>query len=201
MNTMPISPSSIPTGKPVSFFLILSVVNFVYSFSHGADLGRVQGVGYVNELLARLTGQPVQDHTQTNRTLDASPKTFPLDRTLYADFSHDNEMVSIYSALGLFKQYLLPDQKLDPTNPSSVRTWITSNLVPFSARMIVEKLECGITQLPLPKGAFIRILVNDAVQPLEFCGGIGGLCELHAFVASQEYARHDGNGDFEKCFN
>ena len=161
----------------------------------------MQGVGYVNELLARLTGQPVQDHTQTNRTLDASPKTFPLDRTLYADFSHDNEMVSIYSALGLFKQYLLPDQKLDPTNPSSVRTWITSNLVPFSARMIVEKLECGITQLPLPKGAFIRILVNDAVQPLEFCGGIGGLCELHAFVASQDYARHDGNGDFEKCFN
>jgi hypothetical protein len=155
----------------------------------------------VNELLARLTGQPVEDHTQTNRTLDASPETFPLDRILYADFSHDNEMVSIYSALGLFKQHLLPDQKLDPTSPSSQRTWITSNLVPFSARMMVEKLECGVRQLPRPKGVFVRILVNDAVQPLEFCGGIGGLCELHAFVASQGYARHDGNGDFEKCFN
>ena len=155
----------------------------------------------MNELLARLTGQPVQDHTQTNRTLDASPETFPLDRILYADFSHDNEMVSIYSALGLFKQHLLPDQKLDPTGPSSQRTWITSNLVPFSARMMVEKLECGVPQLPRPKGVFVRILVNDAVQPLEFCGGIGGLCELHAFVASQGYARHDGDGDFEKCFN
>jgi hypothetical protein len=158
----------------------------------------VQGVGYVNELLARLTGKPVDDHTQTNRTLDASPKTFPLDRTLYADFSHDNEMVSIYAALGLFKQYLLPDQKLDPTIPSPLRTWITSRLVPFSARMVVEKLECF--RDPLPKQDFVRILVNDAVQPLEFCGGIGGLCELHAFVASQGYARNDGNGDFEKCF-
>lgn len=155
----------------------------------------------MNELLARLTGLPVQDHTQTNRTLDASPETFPLDRNFYADFSHDNEMVSIYSALGLFKQYFLPGQKLDPTKPSPLRTWITSNLVPFSARMVVEKLECGEEHLPLPKGVFIRVLVNDAVQPLEFCGGIAGLCELHAFVASQGYAKGNGEGDFEKCFN
>lgn len=152
----------------------------------------------MNELLARLTGLPVQDHTQTNRTLDASPETFPLNRNFYADFSHDNEMVSIYSALGLFRQYRLPEQKLDPTNPSQLRTWVTSNLVPFSARMVVEKLQCGSE---LPKGVFVRILVNDAVQPLEFCGGVAGLCELDAFLASQEYARQDGDGDFDKCFN
>lgn len=172
-----------------------------YANGYGADLGRVQGVGYVNELLARLTRQPVRDHTQTNRTLDASPETFPLDRTFYADFSHDNEMVSIYSALGLFRQYFLPEQKLNPTNPSPLRTWFTSNLVPFGARMVVEKVQCGAEHLPLPKGDFVRILVNDAVQPLEFCSGVAGLCELHAFVASQGYARHDGEGDFEKCNN
>ena len=128
----------------------------------------------MNELLARLTEKPVQDHTQTNRTLDSSPETFPLGRTLYADFSHDNEMVSIYSALGLFRQLLLPDQKLDPTKPSPLRTWISSNRVPFSARMVVEKLECGEAHFPLPKGVFVRIIVNDAVQPLEFCGGVAG---------------------------
>jgi hypothetical protein len=162
----------------------------------------VQGVGYVNELLARLTGLPVQDHTQTNRTLDASPKTFPLDRNFYADFSHDNEMVSIYSALGLFRQYRLPGQKLDPTNPSPLRTWVTSNLVPFSARMVVEKLHCENVRIPLPKGsAFVRILVNDDVQPLEFCDSVAELCELNAFLASQRYARDDGEGDFAKCFD
>ncbi|KAI0006199.1 histidine phosphatase superfamily [Russula compacta] len=171
-----------------------------YSNGYGGYLGPVQGVGYVNELLARLTGQPVQDHTQSNHTLDSSPETFPLDRTLYADFSHDNEMVAIYSALGLFRQYLLPGQKLDPTCPSPQRTWVASRLVPFSARMVVEKLECNRTPL-LPKASFVRVLVNDALQPLEFCGGIAGLCELHAFVASQWYARDDGGGDFEKCFD
>ena len=153
----------------------------------------------MNELIARLTGQPVQDNTQTNRTLDSSPETFPLDRSFYADFSHDNEMVAIYSALGLFQQRLLPDQKLDPENPSPLRTWILSKMVPFGARMVVERLECP-GSLPLPKGIFIRIFVNDAIQPLEFCGGVGGMCELHAFVKSQSYARHDGEGDFEKCY-
>jgi hypothetical protein len=111
-------------------------------------------------------------------------------------------MIAIYSALGLFQQYILSGQKLDPKNPSPLRTWIVSKMTAFSARMIVERLECeGVPGLPLAKGIFVRILVNDAIQPLEFCGGFGGLCELDAFVESQWYARHDGDGDFEKCFD
>ena len=101
------------------------------TISYGQELGPVQGVGYINELIARLTGQPVQDSTQTNHTLDSSNETFPLDRTVYADFSHDNQMVAIYSAMGLFTQ----SAALDPSNPDPARTWRASNLVPFSARM------------------------------------------------------------------
>lgn len=172
---------------------------------YGQKLGRVQGVGYVNELLARLTGQPVDDNTQTNRTLDSSPDTFPLDRTFYADFSHDNEMVAIYSALGLFRQHQLANSTLDPSSPDSSRTWIASRLVPFSARMVVERLECAASA-SLPAGSYVRIFVNDALQPLEFCAGgedseTGvGMCSLEAFVESQTYARSGGGGDFEKCF-
>lgn len=157
---------------------------------YGQVLGPVQGVGYINELLARLTGRPVRDNTQTNRTLDASPVTFPLNRTIYADFSHDNQMIAIYAAMGLFPQHLA----LDPSRPDPKRSWVASRLVPFAARMITEKLMCGKTE-------YVRVFVNDARQPLKFCGaGEDGLCELGAFVASQVYARHDGNGDFEKCF-
>jgi hypothetical protein len=185
-------------GYVCSLLLSLPLVINSGDASYGGKLGRVQGVGYVNELLARLTGQPVRDNTQTNRTLDASPETFPLDRTLYADFSHDNEMVAIYSALNLFQQHLIPDQKLDPINPSTSRTWVVSRMVPFSARLVVERLEC-LGSIPLPKGIYARILVNDAIQPLEFCSGVAGLCKLDAFVDSQGYARHDGEGDFEKC--
>ena len=168
---------------------------------YGQDLGPVQGVGYINELLARLTGLPVEDNTQTNRTLNSSPITFPLNRTLYADFSHDNEMIAIYAALGLFKQSV----PLDPTKPDPGRTWITSHLTPFSGRMVTERLSCLIpdeSQNTQPEGnVYVRILVDDAIQPLEFCGANeDGICQLDAFVESQAYARNDGEGDFEECF-
>lgn len=49
-------------------------------------------------------------------------------------------------------------------------------------------------------GDYVRILVNDVVQPLKFCGGDKeGLCELGEFVDSQGYARSNGNDDFDRC--
>jgi len=172
-------------------FTFLAMHRLIEDYRYGQALGRVQGVGYVNELLARLTGKPVQDHTQTNRTLDSSPTTFPLNRSIYVDFSHDNTMVAIYAALGLFQQ----PKHLDPGHPDPDRTWMVSRMVPFSGRMATEKVQCDGK-----KNQFVRILINDAVQPLEFCGGKDGLCELDAFVQSQGYARSDGAGDFDKCF-
>ncbi|KAF8329901.1 phytase [Amanita rubescens] len=163
-----------------------------YGTGYGQPLGRVQGVGYVNELLARLTGLPVRDRTQTNGTLDEDGESFPLGRGVYADFSHDNEMVAIFSAMGLFVQ----GRALDPSEPDEGRTWFASRMVPFGARMVVERLVCHEDG-----GEYVRVLVNDEVQPLEFCGGEEGLCELGAFVESQSYARNNGEGDWEACFD
>ena len=62
--------------------------------------------------------------------------------------------------------------------------------------MVVERLDCGT-------GDYVRVLVNDQVQPLEFCGGENkeGICELGAFVDSQKYARENGQGDWEACID
>jgi hypothetical protein len=99
-------------------------------------------------------------------------------------------MAAIFAALGLFCQ----PTPLDPTQPNPRRTWRASALVPFSGRMVVERLTCaGVKK--------VRILVQDVVQPLEFCGADEqGVCELDKFVESQAYARNDGDGDLEKCF-
>jgi hypothetical protein len=67
-------------------------------------LGRPQGIGYINELIARLTHSQVNDTTQTNRTLDHNNATFPLNRTMYADFTHDNEMTAIIAAMGVLRE-------------------------------------------------------------------------------------------------
>ncbi|KAJ6444253.1 histidine acid phosphatase [Purpureocillium lavendulum] len=98
-----------------------------YSYGKGNPLGPTQGVGYVNELIARLTGNALVDNTSTNSTLGASPKTFPLDRKLYADFSHDNAMTAIFAALGLYNRTEnLPDtSKLSPRQTHGYSTSCT----------------------------------------------------------------------------
>ena len=165
----------------------------------GNSLGPVQGVGYVNELIARLTSSPVQDRTQTNSTLDSSPETFPLNQTFYADFSHDNQMVAIFGAMGLFQRGDEKEASSQETNPG--RKWRVSNLTPFSGRMIVEKLVCDNVRIGGMGKEYVRVLVNDALQPLAFCGAREDrMCLLEDFVESQSYARGNGDGDWQKCF-
>ena len=62
-----------------------------YGYGNGNPLGPTQGVGFTNELVSRMTGQPINDHTTVNHTLDGSNLTFPIgsDHVLFADFSHD----------------------------------------------------------------------------------------------------------------
>jgi hypothetical protein len=158
--------------------------------SYGEPLGPVQGVGWVNELLARLTESPVQDHTQTNHTLDSSPETFPLDRAIYVDFTHENSQVAILAALGAFND----GRPLDPLRPDPARIWNAARMVPFSARLVIERFACGKTKR-------IRMLLNDELVELECAqGSLDGTCSLEAFVKSQAYARSDGAGDWQKCF-
>lgn len=72
--------------------------------------------------------------------------------------------------------------------------------------MVTERLSCLIpgnrtSQTEANGNVYVRILVDDALQPLEFCGANeDGICQLDAFVKSQSYARNDGEGDFEKCY-
>ena len=183
-------------------------------------MGPIQGVGYITELIGRLKNSPARQSPQTNSTLLASPETFPLDRTIYVDFSHDNLIIAVFSAMGLFNQ---TDGPLDTTKITKDRTWITSKMVPFSGHMTVERLSCSArSPLGAPrsiwwmarrggederrdedegeKGEYVRIFVNDARQPLHFCGAGGdGMCKLEEFLRSQEYAMNDGFGDFAAC--
>ncbi|KAI5466591.1 histidine phosphatase superfamily [Mariannaea sp. PMI_226] len=160
-----------------------------YGYGNGNPLGPTQGVGYVNELIARLTQQQVADDTNTNRTLDSSLETFPVDRGLYADFSHDNSMTSIFSAMGLYNetQSLSTNKIVEaPEAHGFSSAWV----VPFAARMYVEKMDCG-------EGGtteqYVRVLINDRVMPLKTCGGDEyGRCKLEDFIESLSFARSGG---------
>lgn len=63
---------------------------FYYGSAFGNPLSRVQGVGYLIELLARLTKTPIERHwTSTNSTLTDDGRIFPLDQSLYVDATHE----------------------------------------------------------------------------------------------------------------
>jgi len=165
-----------------------------YGFGWGNPLGATQGVGFTNELIARMTGTPVDDHTSTNSTLDDSEKTFPIGgkTKLYADFSHDNDLTTIFSALGLYNETkpLLNAtlQTIEETNGYS-----TSWTVPFAGRAYFEKMQCAGAE-----EEYVRVIVNDRVLPLKTCGGDElGRCKLSDFIGSLTFARMGGHWD--KC--
>jgi hypothetical protein len=111
--------------------------------------------------------------------------------------------------MGLFSQKTPPDPEHYDADPN--KTWITSQLTPFGGRMVVEGILCSNTNTNTRTDPwrdfehgkqFVRVLVNSAVQPLEFCEGVtaDGLCALDKFVESQGYATGGGGGDWQKCF-
>lgn len=71
-----------------------------YDSAFGAPLSRALGIGYIQELVARLTHTPIERHnSSTNSTLDDNPITFPLDHSLYVDATH--EVVVLNSKFGI----------------------------------------------------------------------------------------------------
>lgn len=68
-------------------------LGFAGSSMFQSATGRAVGIGYVQEVLARLKKHLITSPTaQVNVTLDSSLDTFPLDQSLYFDFSHDTSM-------------------------------------------------------------------------------------------------------------
>ena len=117
---------------------------------------------------------------------------------MYADFTHENLMVGVFAAMGLFNSSTQP---LSLKHMDKKREWIASRMVPFSARLVVEKMACTPFGNSFQR-EYVRILVNDAVQPLQFCGADQtGMCTVEGFVESQMYAMKRAGEDFKKCYN
>ena len=71
-----------------------------YGSAFGSPVARVQGIGYIQELVARLTHTPIKTHnSSTNATLNDNPITFPLGQSLYVDATHE---VVVLNSKGFF---------------------------------------------------------------------------------------------------
>ena len=65
-------------------------LEFWYGLGPGNPTSAAQGIGYVQELIARLTQTPItQFNTTTNSTITNSNVTFPLNQPIFVDATHD----------------------------------------------------------------------------------------------------------------
>lgn len=165
-----------------------------YGYGAGNPLGPTQGVGFVNELISRMTHTTVQDDTTTNHTLDApGAASFPVNRTLYADFTHDNGLIPIFFALGLYNGTApLPQDRIQ--SQAQADGYSAAWTVPFAARAYIEMMQCKHQSEPL-----VRVLVNDRVVPLHGCDvDKQGRCRRSDFVRGLSFAR--SGGDWSSCY-
>ena len=166
---------------------------FFYDYGPGAAAGPAMGLGWVNEFVSRLTRTPWDRATQTseNATFNTDPRLFPLDRAVYADFTHDSVLTSVIAALGLSE--LAKPPRIDDTQ----RAFRTSHVVPFSARLIFETFACGASE----HDTLVRMRLNDAIVPLGQMAQCDtrddGLCPLDQFLAS--LAKRNEQGWWDKC--
>lgn len=86
---------SLLSFKPRIVLLSSLDVYFWYDVAFGSPVARVQGIGYIQELVARLTGTQIQTHnSSTNATLDDNDLTFPLGKSLYVDATHETVVLN-----------------------------------------------------------------------------------------------------------
>lgn len=167
-------------------------LSFAGGYGFQSPTGRAVGIAYVQEVLARLNNHLLTSAAgSANITLDSMPSTFPLNQTLYFDFSHDTNIMAILTAFGL-TQF---NQLLSPTEITPNRQLIVSHMEPFGARLDIEVLQAPAPVDPTrvrsylagPPTTYIHFILNQRTIPLGYsyagCGmRADGWCEMSAFM-------------------
>ncbi|KAF1989314.1 3-phytase [Aulographum hederae CBS 113979] len=198
-------------------------MEYYYDYGYGNPTGRAQGIGYLQELMARLTKQYISaSNSSVNSTITNNPKDFPLDQKFYADFSHDDIIVSVLTAASV--DYFRDPPSLTDFPPNPDRHFILSHITPFAGRLITEVIGCADadpvavkrhrTQYsPTQYGydsnnaphKFIRMRLNNGVLPLSSIRGgkckgrTDGMCKMENFLESQKRSYEKSNYDYA-CF-
>ena len=190
---------------------------YYYDYAWGQPTGRAQGIGYLQELLARIQNEYILvSNSSVNSTLDDDPQNFPLRQKFYADFSHDDIIVSLLTAMSM--DYFKDPPNLTEYPPNPQRHFIMSHITPFAARFVTEIIGCAAedpmavkqhqtqyyaTQYGYDQSnathKFVRMRLNNGILPINSIRGgacegrTDGLCPLDSFLQSQQDANELAN--------
>ncbi|KAH0831037.1 phosphoglycerate mutase-like protein [Lanmaoa asiatica] len=166
-------------------------LTFWYDSAFGSPVARVQGVGYIQELISRLTHTPIETHnSSTNATLHADDRTWPLNDILYVDATHEVVVLNILTALNLTALAASGPLPADHIPPD--RSFRVADLAPFATNVQFQLLSCPASSVRSDdaEASHIRIVVNDGPVPLTGVRGCApspsGLCPLTTFIEAQK---------------
>lgn len=189
-------------------------LQFYEMFGFGSASGRAKGVGYVQELAARLQHKPIKSSDSSiNSTYDGNEKDFPLDQPLFMDMSHDDTIVSVLTALGLDYFKYSPRSMPSTVAHAPKRNFKLNKMTPFGAHLVFEVWTCPkdtsfhdlqaqmYKNLDLPSKAdtehYIRLLLNNALLPLgglSACdGSVNGFCPVTKFLSEVTQLTKEAN--------
>jgi hypothetical protein len=115
---------------------------YFYDYSFGSPSGRTQGIGWLQELIARLTHQYItSSNSSVNSAITNNAKQFPLEQKFYADFTHDDIIITVLTAMSF--DYLNDPPSLTQCPPNPNRHFILSHLTPFGGPLITEVVGCA----------------------------------------------------------
>ncbi|PYI06530.1 acid phosphatase [Aspergillus sclerotiicarbonarius CBS 121057] len=146
------------TDEWVSFSHIWNI-NFYYCSGPGNSYMRAVGALYINATLTLLNEGPSSG-------------------SLFFNFAHDSNITPIITALGI----ATPSTPLPTDRVSFHSPWKTEDIVPMGGRLTIERLNCTSSALA-PAGTFVRLVLNEAVVPLQECqNGPGYSCPLNNYT-------------------
>ncbi|KAJ3865937.1 phosphoglycerate mutase-like protein [Lentinula novae-zelandiae] len=173
-------------------------LDFWYGDGPGNPAVSAQGIGWVHELVSRLTQTRIATFDSTvNETIVSSNITFPLNQPIYVDATHDTVISAILPAMNFTSLSAGGPLPLDhiPEN----RTYKVQEISPFASRLVGQVLSCPASDTP----THIRWVLNDGVLPQNGITGCGdnpdGLCELNTFIAGMKQRIKEVDFDFD-CF-
>ncbi|KAI0361287.1 phosphoglycerate mutase-like protein [Trametes cingulata] len=156
-----------------------------YGFGPGNPASAAQGIGYVQQLVARLTQTPLTEFaTSLNATLDGNNVTFPLNQPIFVDATHDTVISTILVALNFTT--MAANGPLPTDHIPKHQTYTSQHIVPFASNLVGQVMSCPASNKSKDKESFIRFILNDGVVPLtgiaHCSANKDGLCPVADFV-------------------
>ncbi|TFK56976.1 phosphoglycerate mutase-like protein [Heliocybe sulcata] len=172
-------------------------VSFWYSYGPGNPTSAAIGLGWVGEMVSRLTQTPITGaFAEVNTTL-MNNITFPLNQPIYVDATHDTIISAILATMNFTS--LASGGPLPADHIPANRSWITTQISPFASNLVGQVLSCPASDV----STHIRWILNDGVLPLTGLNGCpedkNGLCPLATYISVMKERIAEIDYDFD-CY-